>query len=80
MYYAFEYESNSGPGPSALETRNMNARNPNDRQLRYKEIFNKAVAEIEPVEIYGEAGDVVFCARKSNFLNLVQTLRQSSPK
>ena len=65
MYYAFEYESNSGPGPSALETRKMNGGNLNDRQLRYKEIFNKAVAEIEPVEIYGEAGDVIFCAGRA---------------
>ena len=64
MYYAFEYESNGGPGSSALETRNMTGDSLNGRQLRYKQIFDKAVADIEPVEIHGEAGDVIFCTRQ----------------
>lgn len=61
MYYAFEFESNGGPGPSALETRKMTGESRNGRQSRYKDIFDKAVAEIEPVEVCGEAGDVIFC-------------------
>lgn len=39
----------------------MRGENLNGRQLRYKEIFDRAVAEIDPVEMCGEAGDVVFC-------------------
>ena len=61
MYYAFEFESNGGPGPSALETRKMTGECRNSRQSRYKDIFDKAVAEIEPVEVCGEVGDVIFC-------------------
>ena len=30
------------------------------RQARYKAVFERAVAEIEPVEVCGEAGDVVW--------------------
>ena len=32
------------------------------RSERYKELFEQAVTTIEPVEICGDAGDVVWCA------------------
>ena len=68
MYYAFEYESNGGPGPTAMETRKMRGGNLNGRQLHYKQIFDKAVAEIDPVEVCGEAGDVIFCEMLTDYL------------